>query len=311
MKVLFLAIHDWANMAYMLARSLHTTGIEAEAVATKEDFDLVRSYPRRATHIPDWNELVSVMDISDIIVFMHSHPGLLEMPYNFRAKKCAVFHGGSEYREKPEFICELFNPLVYVSLTQTGGLLNLGAKNEVWLLPPIDVEAIKPVFTEYDDKPIVAHFPRGPALKGSEMISRVVGRLRTVHDFTYLYSPYAVEWPENMRRISRCDIYVAACKPFIDGKKYGGGIEITDLEAAAMGKIVVTHFTEKERYLAEYGSCPLLVANDEEQMERRLTECLVDYKEQGMALRLETRKWVEENHSFTAVGKRLKEALGI
>ena len=126
-------------MAYSLSECLNAVGVDSSAYCTRQPhFD----YPEHAIVTQSPEELEPVLEKADTIVFMHSCPKLLEIPFDFRKKRCVVFHGGSEYREKPDFINELFNPLVDISLTQTGSLLNLGAKNEKWLLPPIDTASL-------------------------------------------------------------------------------------------------------------------------------------------------------------------------
>lgn len=305
--ILFLSIADWARMGYMLARSLKSVGMDAEAVTCRPP--AATDGPDTATLVKNPNELYAYVERADTIVIMHSNPRCLEMPFNIRNKRLIVFHGGSAYRENPELINDIFNPKVDISLVQTGGLLDLGAKNEKWLLPPIDTDQIQPVFEPYAKGVLlVGHFPNKPIVKGSEVINRVVNQSMNGTS-QYLYSGYRVPWIENMNRMARCDVYISACKPFLNGKPYGGGIEITDLEAAALGKIVVTHFTQYKRYLEEFGDTELFVANNPTELKDQLEWIAGMEPEQIQQQKQATRRWVEENHSFKAVGERLKGML--
>lgn len=302
--ILFYSIDDWANMGYLLARSLQEVGVDAKAIMTKPH---LFNYPQRAERVGGFENLKRYLDDAEIVVLMHSNPGLLHISYDLSKKKLAVFHGGSEYRNKPDIINKLFNDKVFVSLTQTGNLLNLGAKNEKWILPPVDTEKIQPVYDSVGCRPIVGHFPRGFDIKGSEVINRVVKKVQGRKDFEYFFSAYQTGWEENLQRMARCDIYISAMKPELNGKPYGGGVEMVDLEAAALGKIVITHFSEINRYREEYGDCELFVANNESDLEGCIIHALNSKKQD----REYTREWVVKNHSFKAVGERLRKALEI
>ena len=305
--ILFLSIKDWANMGLMLSRCLRKIGVDAEAICTEPTRFQYQEMP---VHTPTAEAMRPYLDAAEVIVFMHSNPNLLTIPYDFSKKKLAVFHGGTEYRQKPEVINELFNDKVYVSLVQTSNLLGLGAKNEKWILPPVDTDLIQPVKTN-NEKIIVGHFPRSPIVKGTDEINRVVASLQGKHDFHYLFSAYQVDWAENLRRMGRCDIYICAMKPMLYGKPYGGGIEVTDLESAALGKVTVTHFAyHLDRYLREFGNhLPLYIANEPSELYETLDMFLgADLKELD-DIKEETRVWVEKNHSYEAVGRRLVNAL--
>ena len=307
--ILFISIKDWANMGLMLSRCLRKVGVDAEAITVEPTRFQYMDMPH---HTPTAESMKPFLDAAEVIVFMHSNPNLLTIPYDFGKKKCAVFHGGSEYRNKPEAINELFNEKVYVSLVQTASLLKLGAKNEQWVMPPVDTDFIRPVKTN-NERTIVGHFPRSALVKGTEEINRVVCSLSWKHKFHYLFSAYQVDWMENLRRMARCDIYIAAMKPMLSGKPYGGGIEVTDLESAALGKVTVTHFAcHLERYIREFGNrLPLYIANEPKELFDTLDLLLGISRKELDDIKDETRAWVEKNHSYEAVGKRLREVLKV
>ena len=306
--ILFLAIKDWANMGCMLSRCLRKVGVDSEAV-TIEPTDF--QYDEMPIVAPNIDAMKPYLDKAEVIVFMHSHPNLLTIPYDFSKKKLAIFHGGTQYRMGYEEINALYNDKVYVSLVQTSNLLGLGTKNEKWVLPPINTDLIHPVKTA-NKKPIIGHFPRSAVVKGTEEINRVVDSIKGLYDFHYFLSYHRVGWQENLRRIGRCDISICAMKPVLSGRPYGGGIEITDLESAALGKITVTHFSYfYDRYLEEYGNCMLHVANDPQRL-RKVLMNLLQLSDKGREdIKERTREWVVKNHSYEAVGKKLREALAV
>jgi len=92
----------------------------------------------------------------------------------------------------------------------------------------------------------------------------------------------------------------------MQGKRKYGEWGMTTLEAAALGKIVVTNFLSIDRYKIEYGECPLFVCNTLEQLEKNILYLSKMNKEEILEKKKETRAWVEKFHSYKAVGERLK-----
>ena len=225
-----------------------------------------------------------------------------------------VYHGGSRYRVNYKHINKVFNPKVEKSIIQTADLFGLGAKNEVWLLPAVDTKKIKPVYKRQSDKLIVGHFPSSPVAKNSNLINKIMKNLKKEfgNKFEYVYSPKVINWNRNMKRVSKCDIYIDACTPILKtknspkGNKYGEW-GVAAIEAAALGKIVVSHFLSYKSYEREYGKCGLVVANSISEVENQMRKLLLLNDDKLLALKKNNRAWVEKFHSHYAVGKRLKE----
>jgi glycosyltransferase involved in cell wall biosynthesis len=172
---------------------------------------------------------------------------------------------------------------------------------------------IKPDFEHHDSKLVVAHYPHKSYVKGTEMIFDTLAVLEdskvfchNTRGWKYYINDGLVSWEENLKRIAGCDIYIEAVKPELRGKPYGEW-GITALEAAALGRIVVTHFRSYDRYVKEYGPCPLQVANNAEEFRAVMMKLLAMSWPEIDALKRETRMWVEKFHSLKAVGQRLKE----
>jgi len=303
--ILLLAKRDHANAGYLYAEALRSVGINAEAWAVKPS---PRGYSHHAslfTHLKD--EIFPIAEKAKAILFMHTWK-FKGIP--LRDKFVTVFHGGSRYRFAAERMNEEFNPIVDKSIIQTGDLLGLGAKNEVWVLPPIDTKLIKPVNRpSFTPKLRIAHFPHKGYVKGTELIYNTLWKLKSAINedhWSFVINDSKVSWEDNIARMARCDIYIEAVNPMLRGRDYGEW-GMTALEAAALGKIVVTHFRSHERYREEYGSCPLIVANNKEQLYAELKRLIMMDKDQLIQLQRKTREWVEQKHSFEAVGTRLKE----
>jgi len=300
--VLLVSVEDWASVSYAYARALRAVDVDALAITAKlHGFD----YTKQAKQVPveSWRNYFAD---SQIIVNMHSREHTGKLP----GKHLAVFHGGAKYRETPKLYNDIFNRYVDVSLIQTGDLLGLGAKNEVWTLPPIDLETIKPRLGIHGDKLKIAHYPRHAEDKGGPAVNRVVELLQASSKlnslFDYSFTSEHVSWPESIARMADCDIYIEAMAPTHLGKPHGAW-GITALEAAALGKIVVTNFAHAELYRKTYGFCALQVANSETELELVLRRLLAMSTRELENLQVDSREWVERAHSYEAIGRRLKE----
>lgn len=299
---------DYANVSYTLQQSLLAVGVNAKAIIKSS-----RRRGIRAKVIPI-KKFKNYAKKAEIIIFMHS----LFRNLGAGDKRFFVFHGGGRYRFNPQKSNKIFNPIVEKSLIQTGDLLGLGAKNEVWLLPAVDTDLLQPVYERKSNKIIIGHFPSSDRVKNSEGIGRVIGRIQEDfgHKFEYIFSPKVILWEKQIKRVSACDIYIEACQPHLRRKRETTGPKspygewgIQCLEAASLGKVVITHFLSHKRYEREYGKCSLKVANSLDEIEFHLRELLSLSDDKLLQVRKDTRQWVEKYHSYKSVGERLKEIL--
>jgi hypothetical protein len=278
----------------MFGEALRSVGVDAQAWTRKPYFFPV---PEQAELVLDLQKKKKELIAVETICYMHSR--FQKFPVQINGKKLAVFHGGSNYRRNPSERNRLFNKLVFVTLIQTPDLMGLGAKNEVWMIPPVDTEYIRPV--DYKSKEVIfAHFPRHPKSKRSNIILEAV---KSIDSIRFDYKFEQIPWEENIKRMSNCDVY-------IESQAYGlGEWGVTALEAAALGKVVVTVFKSKERYEREWGPCPIIPANSKEELRLILKGLACLTKKDIRNHQEETRKWVVQNHSLEATGKRLKGVL--
>jgi glycosyltransferase involved in cell wall biosynthesis len=305
MKVLILALKDWANLGNILKKCLIHVGVDARFYTQIPTTRLKNGESIKK------QEAIEFSKECDVIHFMH---GLKpDIPIDLRNKKVVVLYGGSNYRQKSKEICAEFNKIVDCSLIQTYDLFGLGAKNEIWFLPPVDTENIKPIYDGINEKIIVGHYPSNPKGKGSKNINRIINNIRyDAPIFEYRYNSNRVLWEEQLERMSKVDIYIERMNLLQQGyrnksKWYRTGVwGMTALEAAALGKIVITNFYGEEQYIKEYGKCALQVANSEKDMEKILIKLLSMSHDDLLKLKMKTRKWVETFHSFDVVGNKLR-----
>lgn len=298
--VVLVSTCDWANVGHLFQRSLEAVGVSAVSVAKKpHPFQYEQS--SAVVHDRDVDGLVGR---ASTVINMHSvnHTG----PQ--KGKLVGVFHGGTEYRSNPAGMNAIFNKFVDFSLIQTGELLNLGAFDTEWMVPPVDCDRIKPRFGITGEFLNVAHYPRDGREKGTKAILRalrMISRVKRYHDrVRYVWEQSRLPWPENLERMVQCDVYVESCVPTYRDREFGAW-GMTALEAAALGKIVITNFVHAERYQAEFGSCPIQIANSSDEIVAVIKR-LADMDRADLEnLQVETREWVERVHSFEPTGKRL------
>lgn len=296
--VLLLAHDDYANLGYTFSKCLQSVGINALMLVQKKHPFL---YPEQGIKIDFIKDIRRYALNAPIIQFMHSQ--YMQTGVDLRKKRVFMFHGGTTYRKYHKTLNKNWNPKIEGTLTQTLDLIGKGAKNEKWLLPAVDTERLKPVSSSGNGKVIIGHFPNDAKKKGSAFFEKAIEQLKKdpeVKDrFEYITSDKKVSWQEQIDRVSACDIYAEMQVYGIWG--------ITALEAAALGKVVVNNFTGLDRYREEYGECGLTVAIGLQEIVARLKDLILMPTQELDELKQKTRTWVEEKHSYQAIGKRLKE----
>jgi len=297
-KVTLLCKIDFANVASILAESFRKVGINAIAFSLKRH---KFKYTKQATVIERDNAKVEV-EKSDVVVFVHSL--FIDTGVDLGEKIVAVYHTGSQYRKNAREVNQVFNKIVDVSFCG-GDVLNMGAKNEMWVQPPIDTEFIKPVYKTDFSKFIIGHFPSGGAKKGCAIINEVLQRVRK-RNFEFNYNLNHVPWTYNLKRMSECDIYIEDMHDKQGDKPlYVFGMQA--LEAACLGKVVCTRFPMFGEYEKTFGPCSLIATDTPEILQAKIEDLLSLSNEKFVELQKRTRKWVEDQHSYEVVGNRFKK----
>lgn len=303
--ILLLTRIDYANTGFRFMRSLQTLGLDCGMV---KRYPHILNYPDQAEQIADRRLIVQRSKLYKAIHYIASQ--FVSVPLS--GKRVVVQHGGSRYRTESDSLNTFFNPIVDATVVQTPDLLGLGAKNEHYIVSPVDVGFLAPVFARCDPHVLhVGHFPSSPEVKGTSTILSVIDRLAKVpglRPFKYVgidgSSDECLSWLDHLERVRRCDILIETCNETLGGRPFGEWGNAA-LEAAALGKIVVTNCHSQAVYESVYGPLGLQVANDEAALLSTLTRLLSLDDGELQGLREETRAWVERNHSLEATGKRL------
>ena len=333
-QILILTRDDWANTGWRFCRSLQAAGYRAAIFKGRvhphgypEQAPLYQGKGTRATN------LKALADAAEALHFTAST--YVDTGTRLKGRRIVVQHGGSAYRNNPARHNTFWNPIAAATVLHMPDLCGLGAKGEVYVSFPVDVDALA-----FDPRPrmpgtiLVGHWPSNPESKGTDAICRVIDRLssespafaRRVRYIGARPRPAGdgpaddliapgrkrlcdaprLTWAAHLERVRSCDVYIEALCPTLDGRQYGTWGNAAH-EAAALGKVVVTHGYGLEMYRREYGWCGLWTADTEAALATRLIEA-ADLSEADLAnAKAATRDWVTTRHSFVATGRRLRD----
>jgi hypothetical protein len=238
----------------------------------------------------------------DVIQIFNSDPLVPILMQGYKGK-VVIHHTGTRYRENPSELNRIFNPIVWKTIHCHSEFFGLGAINENLVTVTIDVDKFTPNY-DTNKEFVFAHYPSNPEVKGTKTIKRIAD----LTGINFKYSAQRVNHEDNIARMHDCDVYIELHNPTINGKKYGH-FGNTALEAAAMGKVVITQNLTPEIYEREYGECPMFLARDEMHLAYILNHINSLSVDEMVELKKEHRKWVQEKHSFKAQGERLKRIL--
>lgn len=310
MKVALCAAGDWANVGYEYAEALKAVGIDAQLLKLRK-----HTFNYQPTgKIVSFDKMVKEINKSDIVIMMHSDRRLFKalnktdilLSYKNQGGKVIAFHGGTAYRHNSKIHHENYSWLIDGTIIQTYDLLGKGAKNEYWILPPVDLERIQPDYDFRDEnKLVLGHFPSGLKWKNTVLINKMVASLDQ-SKIEYLHSTERIDNHDNLLRMNECDIYIEHQQYTQAGEIYGE-FGVACLEAAALGKIVVTCSNACGEYEEQYGKMlPLVISNSPEELKDVLEKLIGESRKKLLFLKKWTHEWVEICHSYKAIGLRLK-----
>jgi hypothetical protein len=325
--VLMLARNDWANTGYRFSKCLELLGLRvlyikgcphAFGYPVQAPIDVSLSwmhakYPVKV-NAPHYGQLAQASRAIHYIATSHIDTGI-----DLTKKKVVVQHGGSTYRIEPKLANDTFNSFADAAIIQCPDLLNLGANNEHLIYYPVDTQLIKPHYRTDAGKILVGHFPSSPANKGTSKILEVIRKMQQdpsiSEKFEYVGvtnpsgNQHQVSWQQNLERMKNCDIIIETHQPNLklDGResKVFGEWGNTAIEAASLGKSVITNSLTSKIYSKEYGDMGLHIANDEETLTNNLYELIGLGRKKLLEDGEKTRNWVVENHSMEATAVRL------
>lgn len=294
MRILNCCTHDWANLSYENCQALKSIGVDAHSIKTEPH----KLKYINQSRIVNRNQRIKEIERADLIQIMHSDLNCLQICKDLN-KITFVHHTGSGYRAAPKRLNDLFNPFVERAFTDQTEFIGLGMKDEYYLTCPVNTEKIKSSILVYKGRIIFGHYPSAMNTKGTYSILYLLEEMKLKYSFSHI----RVMHSEQLKRMNLCHVYIELFKPILKGKKYGC-FGVTALEAASLGKLVITGHTTPEVYKMFYGTDTPFVTP---QTEIELHDCIqkisvMDPIELYMK-RLETRMWVEKYHSYKATGR--------
>ena len=296
MKVVNICKDDYANFSHDNAKALRAVGVDCFDYKLKPH---AFNYATESEIIKGYGAIQRLTQDADFIQVMHSDFKVL--PY-CSERDTIVWHTGTRYRQMSSHCNKVFNPMVKKSVLALGEFWKMRSKNPIYCVGAVDTDAFKPFYYK-EGRPIVAHYPSKPEIKGSSSIIDVMEDLKKRYkDLDFRYSLDQVPYVDQIARVSDCDIYIEMFALNQEGKPYGSW-GITALEAAAMGKIVVSNDQFDSVYQEHYNGFSAIRKVSTLQELADAVEILCKFSDSLKLLQEESRQWVIDNHSYKATGE--------
>jgi len=296
MRVLNLSENDYGQYAHQFSNALRSVGVDS--------VDLVQSlhpfkYASQGQRATVW-QMTNAMTNADVVVIHHSHPVLFELAKNNCKGKVIVTHTGTRYREQHESLDVLFGDTLAFSDQSEFFVINPKLK---YIVSPVEFELAPTI----KDKPIkFAHYPSNTDVKGTVKIMEMMEQFSSQCDFKV--GSNLVDHYFQLERIAKCDVYIELFKPELNGRPYGC-FGVTGLEAASMGKVVLTNNLYPKVYTDAYGVCPMTTLNTESNFMSYVRQFLKLDVEFIRQIQVQNYELMKENHSYIATGNRIIKAI--
>jgi len=288
MKIVNLCRRDYANFAYDITMAMKSVGLNVSGYKTlKHNF----GYDKQLRILSEEKQKERIED-ADIIQIFHSDVKCYRVAriVNPRAR-FIMYHTGSLYRQNAERINDQVPNIEIVCAL--GELMTLGCNRPKYIVGAINTDNYKPRLPNK----IFGHFPSDEETKGTVKIKRML----LMHNVEFMYSPDKLNHEDHLKRMEKCGVIIELFNKLQSGKPYGS-FGITALEAAAMGKIIITQNFTDDVYRKYYGDHPLLLANSAKQFHKYIYYISSLNYGELIDLSEATRKWMEEKHSYKATG---------
>lgn len=305
MKVINYSRNDYANFSYDNAMALQSVGVDCKSYVTNKHS---YNYTHTSEQISNEN-IMAQMNEADFVQIFHTDIEALKIFIHSNSKaKLIVYHTGSVYRRSPKLMNSLFNPHAYKVVCALPEFMGLCKMNEQYLVGAVDTDRIQPHPSHPQIPYDIRHYPSNFEKKGTIDILRMITEIKTADNFIFTHSVELKDMSCQYERVRECDIYVELFKPVLEGKPYGS-FGIQALEAAAMGKVVITQNLNPDLYFNEYGFNRLFFADNEEGFKEIINTLIMLSPKDIQELQDETRQWVVDNHSYKATGSKIVEKI--
>lgn len=300
MKVLILATEDDANWGYSLSRIFSMQDHEVTGLKlVRHAFD----YPVQLT-LSTIEEMQSACLDADLVMFPQMDMEIFRQCYPyFEGKKVGVCHGGSYFRQNKKFCNRILNHIAAFQWVLELDLIDAGTVNKIYTAISVDTDLIQPDYTDYGIT--IRHSPSSDHRKGTDEILEILEQLKEKYpEITIDVCTERVIWEQNLDRVRASDIYIDELM-LKQGTELVGSWGMSSMEAAALGKIVVSNHLWDNEYRKEYGVNPMIqAANSITEMYNTLEKLILMTPDQRYDLKVQTREWVEQYHSFEKTGER-------
>jgi len=289
--ILFGSSNDYANLMHNQANALRSIGVDViDVTLSPHGFN----YPSQSK-VVSRETFKTLSQEAEHVLIGHSCPTLFGLNQN---PSFSCYHTGTRYRESPQYFNDLFQSAKVHLTDQTEFMVK--HKME-YVVSAVDESLYKP--KEIGKKLIIGHYPSNPEVKGTNEIIEMLKPFRDT--FEIRVGLKQVSHAEQIKRMQECDVYIELFKPELNGRLYGC-FGVTALEAAMMGKLVITQDLEDRTYMEVYGEHLFVNAKTRHQFTRAL-ESIQSYFTDSVSnqIHLETK----ERHGYKATGERLKQLL--
>lgn len=300
MRICNLNFSDYSNLSQRMAEAITAQGIQCDSYAIKPH---AFGYGSQSKIIKA-NEITEIVRKYDVIQIMHSCSELMRFIPNIRGRRITVWHTGTNYRKGHLTINKAFNKIVRKSFYDSCEFETLGMKNPVYCLGCIDVSQFGFQYAKGRNF-IFGHFPSNHLNKGTKEINEVMDEL---HGLVYNHSTLTTNYESNLNRIRNCDIYIEMMAP-MQGDNVYGSFGLTALEAAAMGKVVITNLSNYKLYEQTYGNPCLVLCETKEELKEELLRLNEFSTADLRAMQLESFAWVKKYHDYRPTAERIIKEL--
>jgi len=322
--VLFLTYYDWSNYTYKTSESLRKLGLSVLGFKGSPHqfnypfqlpiyYGLVNAPPYcMFPIITTCHSLKKYIDRAKVIWF--SAETFINTGANLHGHGVVVDYGACTYRMEPERCNAIFNPIVDDTVILFPALLGHGGKNEHLIYYPVDTGMFIPRYKLKGDRPLrIGHFPSTTENKGSDVIQQAINNVNNDYSgkFEYFGPKHPdikvvseVDWMFNLERMASCDIIIETVKPVLKERPFGEWGNQA-LEAASLGKIVITNSIHNDIYMKEYGDHELILANNQEQLENQLVNIFQMTDTDILNKQHAVREWVVKKHGMIPTAQRI------
>lgn len=300
MRVINISHQDYANYSYYNAEAMKYVGVNADAyVLLPHQF----GYKKQAIRT-SLRDIHKQIQRADVIQVMHSCGTMLDIVKMYPNKKVIVWHTGTRYRKDYNKHNHRWRNIADKTIIALGEFESLAPNSEYFGIT-VNVNDYNPKYNAFN--PIkIGHYPSNADVKGTKSILNVINKLKKAYPdkFHFKYSTLKVQHEQQQKRMDECDVYIEMCATEQGGNPYGS-YGTTALEAAAMGKIVVTNNMWEDLYNRTYGDSALQIANGERALYEKLEDIIHWSHDEIISEKVRSRMWVVDKHSYEAQGNRM------